>query len=59
MRKHLYPVTKDEILHVAKLKLKSILPSVKEVVIDILYEAFTLAAGLFLAVQILDKFLLQ
>jgi hypothetical protein len=57
MRKHLYPVTKDEILHVAKLKVKAVIPSVKEFVIDILYETLTLATGLFLAIQILDKIL--
>lgn len=57
MKRHLYPVTKDEILSVIKLKCRAYRPAIKNFVLDVAYEALTLATGLFLAVKILDKLL--
>ena len=57
MRRHLYPVTKDEIVNVLKLKYRKHRPAIRNFVLDVAYEAVTLATGLFLAVQVLDKFL--
>jgi hypothetical protein len=55
MRRHLYPVTKDEIVNVLKLKYRKHRPAIRNFVLDVAYEAVTLTAGLFLAFQLLDK----
>lgn len=55
MKRHLYPLTKDEIVKVLKLKCKAHLPAIKNLVLDVAYEAVTLTTGLFLAFQLLDK----